>query len=68
MSDDREKGEFSIPVLSKDPKKDEEKPKHDDSNDKKVNGDGGEAGKDGKKDEGELNDMVCLSSLVKVSS
>jgi len=61
MSDDREKGEWSIPVLSKDPVEDNEKPKHDGSNDKPVVN-----GKDGKKDEGEVNDMVsssCLSTI-----
>jgi hypothetical protein len=61
MSDNRETGEWSIPVLSKDPaeKKDEE-PKHDGSDDRKVNGNGN--GKDEKKDEWELTDMVCYIS------
>jgi len=53
MSDDREKGELSIPVLSKDPVKEDEKPKHDGSNDKPLAN-----GKDGKKDDAEVNDMV----------
>jgi len=55
MSDDREKGELSIPVLSKDPVKEDEKSKqkHDGSNDKPLAN-----GKDGKKDDAEVNDMV----------
>lgn len=56
MSDNRETGDWSIPVLSKDPKEEAEKPKHDDSNDKRPNGSG--VGKDGKKDDAEVNDMV----------
>ena len=59
MSGNREAGELSIPVLSKDPEKKEEEPKHDGSDDKKVNGNG----KDGKKDEGELTDMVSSQLL-----
>jgi len=55
MSDDREKGEWSIPVLSKDPVKEDEKPKHDGSNDKPLAN-----GKDDKKDDAEANDMVSF--------
>jgi len=58
MSGDREKGELSIPVLSKDPVKEDEKPKHDGSNDKPLAN-----GKDGKKDDAEVNDMVSFPGL-----
>jgi hypothetical protein len=55
MSDDREKGEWSIPVLSKDPVEEDDKPKHDGSNDKPLAN-----GKDDKKDDAEVNDMVSF--------
>jgi len=57
MSDDREKGELSIPVLSKDPVKEDEKSKqkHDGSNDKPL--------ANGKKDDAEVNDMVSYQHL-----
>jgi hypothetical protein len=55
MSDDREKGEWSIPVLSKDPVEEDDKSKHDGSNDKPLAN-----GKDDKKDDAEVNDMVSF--------
>jgi hypothetical protein len=49
MSDEN-RGTFDIPVLSKDPEKKDDEPKHDSEGDKAVNG-------DAKKTEGD-NDMV----------